>query len=314
MLSCDWGTSSFRLRLIDAVSGFIIHEIISDEGIHSVYHTWQKAGADESSRMTFYLSVIHRHIRQLEEKDTTIKQGLPVLISGMASSSIGIRELPYTAVPFFTDGRDMKVLHLDKQDFFGHELLLISGASTSKDVMRGEETQLIGCANKNQKGRQLFIFPGTHSKHVSTMGDTATNITTYMTGELFSMLSAHSILSASIVSSGGDEQENRQAFAQGVQTAQGQCLSHSLFLVRANQLLNRYSKTANCHYLSGLLIGAELEQVAGTAVDNITLVGAPVLAANYLQAFTILGVDAGITVADAADATIRGQLAVYRRM
>ena len=314
MLSCDWGTSSFRLRLVDTHSGAIINESVSDEGIRTVYNAWIKAGAAESRRMAFYLAVIDRHIQLLQQKDAGMPEDLPVIISGMASSSIGIKELPYSALPFFTDGKDIEVMQWTKQDFFAHELAIISGASTGKDVMRGEETQLIGCAAGNKSGKQLFIFTGTHSKHVTTEGGAVTDIITYMTGELFSLLAEQSILAASILSAGGDEQENKEAFAQGIKSGQGSSLSHSIFLVRTNQLLDRFSKEANYHFLSGLLIGSELEALSKTAVDSITLVGEARLLAHYLQAFAVLGIAAAVTIADAATATIRGQLTVYRRL
>jgi 2-dehydro-3-deoxygalactonokinase len=314
MLSCDWGTSSFRLRLVNVHSGAIIHESISDEGIRPVHNAWIKAGADESSRMPFYLAVIDRHIQLLQQKEAGIPNDLPVIISGMASSSIGIKELPYSAVPFLTDGKNIEVMQWGKQDFFAHPLVIISGASTGKDVMRGEETQLIGCAAGNNSGKQLFIFPGTHSKHVTTLNDAATDISTYMTGELFSLLAEKSILAASILPSGGDEQENNGAFAQGIKAGKGGSLSHSLFLVRTNQLLHRFSKEANYHFLNGLLIGSELEALSKKAVDSITLVGEARLLAHYLEAFAVLSIDAAVSIADAATATIHGQLAVYRRL
>jgi 2-dehydro-3-deoxygalactonokinase len=148
---------------------------------------------------------------------------------------------------------------------------------------------------------------------VSTAAGSATDITTYMTGELFSLLADQSILAASILPGGGNEKENGNAFQQGVTTAQGRSLSQNLFLVRTNQLFNRFSKQANFHFLSGLLIGAELEVLSKKQVDSIILSGEKKLLRNYLTAFETLGIQAAVRTVDAAAATIRGQLAVYRR-
>ncbi len=314
MLSCDWGTTSFRLRLIDTASGAVIDESVSHEGIRSVYNAWIKAGAAENGRRAFYLAVIDRHIKALARQQPAMQKQLPVIISGMASSTIGITELPYTSVPFFTDGRDMLVEKIEKTDYFMHEAGIISGACTDTDVMRGEETQLVGCASDSHTAKQLFIFPGTHSKHVTTAGGRATDITTYMTGELFNLLSEQSILSASVQSGGEVDEETKSAFRKGVAAGQGQCLSHSLFLVRTNQLFQQFSKQANYYYLSGLLIGSELEALLAKPVDTITLSGEKKLLDNYLAAFDILGIHAAVKIMDAATATIRGQLAIYRRI
>lgn len=314
MLSCDWGTTSFRLRLIDTATGTVINESVSDEGIRSVYNAWVKAGAVEESRSASYFAVIDRHIKVLAQQQPAMQQQLPVIVSGMASSTIGIIELPYTPVPFFTDGRDVLVKKIAQTDYFNHELSVISGACTGSDVMRGEETQLIGCADENDAATQLFIFPGTHSKHVSTANGRAVSITTYMTGELFSLLAEQSILSGSVQPGSNADEEAASAFRQGVVAGQGQCLLHTLFLVRTNQLFNRFSKQANYHYLSGLLIGAELTALQAKPLAAITLAGEKKLLDNYLAAFEILGIGAAIKIVDAATATVRGQLAVYRRL
>jgi 2-keto-3-deoxy-galactonokinase len=63
-----------------------------------------------------------------------------------------------------------------------------------------------------------------------------------------------------------------------------------------------------------LLIGSELEALSKKAVDSITLVGEARLLAHYLEAFAVLSIDAAVSIADAATATIHGQLAVYRRL
>ena len=314
-LSCDWGTSSFRLRLIDVGSGEAISESLSAEGISSVYEEWIKSGHEENQRMNFYFSVIDRHIKKIKRKVKDMEKGMPVIISGMASSNIGMIELPYAMLPFSSGGEDIEVKRIGNENLFAHELNIISGARTQTDVMRGEETQLIGCANGDMKGKQVFIFTGTHSKHVVTVSGEATAIKTYMTGELFNLLTRHSILADSVWPFGdADVRENTAAFEQGVKNGAGHNLSHSLFAVRTNQLLNRLSKEANYYYLSGLLIGTGLGELSKIEIDTITLVGEERLMANYSQALKILHSNANVKKTDAATATIQGQLAVYRRL
>lgn len=314
MLSCDWGTTSFRLRLVDTTTGKVIDESVSAEGIRAVYNEWTKAGVSENDRLAFYLAVINRHVKLLAQRQPAMHKQLPVIVSGMSSSTIGIKELPYTPVPFFTDGSDLLVETIAKTDWFPHDLSVISGACTDADVMRGEETQLVGCAGGSNTATQLLIFPGTHSKHIATSGGSATAITTYMTGELFNLLSEQSILSASVQAGGSTDEEAAAAFRKGVAAGQKQSLSHELFRVRTNQLFSRFSKQANFYYLSGLLIGAELEASSVKAAETLTLVGEKKLLDNYLAAFDALGIHAPVKIVDAATATIRGQLAIYRRL
>jgi len=314
-LSCDWGTSSFRLRLIDGGPGKVVAESLSDEGISRVYGAWKKNGQAEDKRAGFYFSVIYRHIQLIEQKGKIIENGIPIIISGMASSNIGMVELPYTVLPFLVDAGDMTIKKITGNDFYGFELQVISGARTDIDVMRGEETQLLGCAEASA-GRELFIFTGTHSKHVLVESNKAIDLKTYMTGELFKLLSEHSVLASSVDASGEetDENENEAAFEQGVENGATHNLLHSIFRVRTNQLLRRFSAATNYHYLSGLLIGAELADVKSMQMEKLVLVGEERLMANYLKAFTILTGANSIKAIDAGLATIQGHIKIYKRL
>ncbi|MEP6748790.1 MAG: 2-dehydro-3-deoxygalactonokinase [Bacteroidota bacterium] len=314
-LSCDWGTSSFRLRLIDITSEKTLAESSSNEGIAHVYAEWKNTGKDENERVHFYLSILENHISKIEESTATGVGNIPVIISGMASATIGIMELSYSIFPFLLTGENLKFKKIDKTHSFAHDLVIVSGARTDHDVMRGEETQLLGCTSIDTPGKQIFIFTGTHSKHITTIDGSATAIQTYMTGEFFELLARKSILSDSVTAGGSiEDKENKLAFEQGVQDSLRQNLLHHSFMVRTNQLFKRFSKTENYFYLSGLLIGAELSQVSTKDADAITIVGDNKIVVNYLLALEVLNIKTSVSTVDAAIATIRGQTAIYRNL
>src|SRR5258708_30558283 len=116
----------------------------------------------------------------------------------MASSNIGMNELRYKEIPFNVNEPGLVIKKMEAADEFKHSIVLISGVKTIDDAMRGEEKQLAGCVDENAEGEQLFIFPGTHSKHVRVKDQFITGIKTYMTGEFFELLSKKSILSSSV--------------------------------------------------------------------------------------------------------------------
>ena len=309
ILSCDWGTSSLRIRLVDNDTGLPVDELLAHEGIASVYEAWTKAALPAEQRLFFYQQVLKRYLEKLPQDIN----GLPIILSGMASSSIGIEELPYNPIPFTTDGKNIAVKTFTARTGFPHTLHIISGACTGLDVMRGEETQLVGCANQAGSQRTLYIFPGTHSKHVVTASGMATALTTYMTGELFQLLSTRSVLAASVAPGVGGATDEL-AFAAGVRASAGQALSHAIFMVRTNQVLKKMDAAANYDYLSGLLIGAELYDMDIAATDVIILVGEKKLVASYRLALDIMGIHTPIQSVDATTATINGHLAFYRRL
>lgn len=300
-LSCDWGTSSLRIRLVETASLRVIAEECCDKGIRDTYLLWKDSGeADAGKRIAFYLDRIGESIRNLAGRLSVSLEGVPLLLSGMASSSAGMAELPYRALPFLIDRDELITRSIPAGKDFSHPVLLISGLTNGRDVMRGEEVQLIGCLQGGMPGRAaagqsdggkgyapggsagekgdasgdrevgasagdgLYIFPGTHSKHILVKERAIVDFTTYMTGEFFGLLSQHSLLSGSVEAAPELPSEDAmRSFRQGVLDAVGTNLLHAAFRVRTNDLFGTLSKKENFHYLSGLLIGTELQALAG---------------------------------------------------
>src|SRR5690606_34017723 len=141
-ISCDWGSSSFRLKLIDREQMALVGECRTSVGISVIHDKWKKMHASEKvDRESFYLRYLADRIEELAKSLNIPLSGVPVVLSGMASSTIGIRELSYAKLLFAMDGRDAVIHWLTPRDGFNHRMLMISGCSKSTDVMRGEETQ-----------------------------------------------------------------------------------------------------------------------------------------------------------------------------
>ena len=298
-ISADWGTTHLRLRIVDRDRQAVIREVRSTHGIAATYEQWRNSGQAPATRLSFYQEILVREIRRLGD----LPQGLPLVVSGMASSSIGMVELPYKAVPFDINGTDLERAVLAASDTFPYRILLISGVRTDEDVMRGEETQLIGCRSAGN-GMRLYIVPGTHSKHIYVKEGNAVDFYTYMTGELFHLLSTKSILAASVAAGEGMPALLLPAFRAGVIQGRNADLLHSAFLVRTNQLLGGYSPADNYHYLSGLLIGEELRKIAGETMA-VTIVCADGLKEQYLSACQALHIT-DVHFVDADQALIAG--------
>lgn len=294
IISCDWGTSACRVRVLtDTVLASLENAI----GIAATFTDWQKT---TTPRIDFYLSVLQTAITELEHQNNLDLHDIPIVLSGMASSSIGMLELPYHPLPFLVSGEDLRPSVLPSTPDFPHVLLLVPGIRSVDDVMRGEETQLIGCGVISG----LCIFPGTHSKHIVVQDGRAVDFSTFMTGEFFGLLSRQSILAASVAEGEG----SAEAFLAGVDDARGSGLLHSAFAVRTNQLFGRFSKTDNYQYLSGLLIGEELK---GLDRQPVTLVAVPPLQEAYALALRQLGFT-DVAHVDAGKALAEGHRRIYR--
>ena len=319
-LSCDWGTSAFRLRLVEGASRRVVAVSRGDQGIAATFAAWKSAGAQPADRWSYFSRILAQHLARVADETGAALTGLPLVISGMASSSMGMRELPYARLPLAIDGSGLAVEHVAARGDFSHPVVIISGVRSSDDVMRGEETQLIGaCAlgaaqPAAPERSRVFVFPGTHSKHVDVRGAHAVAFRTYMTGEFFELLSAKSVL-ANSVTPGAElgTPENLAGFAAGVRAGAAGNVLNAAFHVRTRALLEQAAATENYHFLSGVLIGAELRELAA-ANATLTLVGAGPLLAAYQHAFQVLGARAPLASLDADDCLIAGQLTVATRL
>jgi 2-dehydro-3-deoxygalactonokinase len=248
--SCDWGTTNLRVRRV--VDGCVVREFGSASGVAQV----------EGNFATV-----------LQEAMETIGAKPPVVISGMAGSSIGWCELPYAELPFPLDGRGAVIREIEKGIF------LVSGVCGNKEIMRGEETELLGL--ENLPAETLAILPGTHSKHCQIRGAELVAFKTYLTGEVRQAIRSHTVLSRSIAG-GWDE----GAFREGVTAGASGTLLGELFRVRTRQVLDGCPAAANGAYLDGLLIGAELSGLA--SAPSVLVAAGPAQHVAYQTAIDTL--------------------------
>jgi len=273
LIGVDWGTSSLRAFLIGA-NGEVLDKVASSEGIMHV------PGRD-------FEAVFGRLIGAWAKG-----RKLPVLASGMITSRNGWIETPYVPVPL--GAGDLARALVSHRTSCGIELRFITGVTTDDasgpDVMRGEETQIIGAFAQGMSDG-TFVMPGTHSKWIRVSGNRIVDYATYMTGEIFSALKGHTIL-GTLIEEGPFSPEG---FSQGVTAGlkDGSALLHDLFHVRTLPLMGRMKATDVEDYLSGLLIGAETRAAKerGDADAIVTIIGRSDLTDRYETALAEAGID-----------------------
>lgn len=302
-LSCDWGTTSFRLRWVSPAG--ILAEIREPAGVKAIFEKISNdVAVRDTERSRFFASFLAAKLDEVRSRIAEPPAAVPLVISGMASSSVGWKELPYATVPFPLDGTALRFAELawDAPAWLGPTYLL-SGVATGENMMRGEEAEILGVMNDPDSAaglqRAMLILPGTHSKHVWIEDGSVVNFETFMTGELFEVLGRHSLLRASVNLDGRSStevsQEMRKAFTKGVLAARERGLAAGLFQVRTRAVLGQHPPDENTQFLSGLLVGAELERlakIAGTA--PVIIAAARGHSALYQSACEILGLAARV--------------------
>ena len=229
-----------------------------------------------------------------------------VVLSGMVGSALGWQEVPYvTGDVRLTDVQDYLVPVANAVAAVPTFIVpgyCVRNATGQPDVMRGEETQLLGAVAQGHTDG-WFVLPGTHSKWVRLEAARVVQLRTYMTGELFSVLQSHGTLASTAPAA--DTAWNDAAFAQGVRASDGMALSHLLFGVRARVVSGDIPASSAQSYLSGLLIGTELGDVmrspqAMQQHGSFKLIGTPELARHYQTAATLMGLTFEILDAQSA--------------
>lgn len=294
IIGCDWGTSFFRLRIIDSTTNTVVTELMSTDGIAKTNRRLEM----EAARFENFCEVILTNLTSLKSKVSFDINKLSIIISGMASSSIGMKELPYGYLPFgVQDASDLNVEIFERIKSFPNPLILVSGLRDKHDVMRGEEVQLLGLAHLMDFPKEMetiVILPGTHSKHCFVKNGVLSHFRTYLTGELYQILSEYSILSNSVTIETPKEWSAKavEAFSKGVLNARDTSMLVNLFKVRTNFLFKEMEKEDNALYLSGLLIGEELNNIClPSDTRPIILCGGENMNVLYKKALEVLGLE-----------------------
>jgi 2-dehydro-3-deoxygalactonokinase len=293
LVAIDWGTTSARAYRVDA-AGAIAEERHAPLGISAVR---ERAFADALA--TLLGDWAHERV--------------PRLACGMIGSRQGWIDAPYVECPAGVDALARSVVRTP-----GGELAIVPGVACRDDagipdVMRGEETQIAGATGAGEE-RVLAVLPGTHSKWARVVRGSIVEFRTFMTGEVYAVMLAHSILGRM---AGRAPATGGAAFDRGVERGlRSSGLLHHLFGARTLALAGDLSGEEAADWLSGILIGSELRsartwaQHGGDDASRVRLIGADALTVRYARALAHAGIDAESAAPGAA---ARGLFAIARR-
>ncbi len=271
LIALDWGSTRLRAFLLGD-GGEVLQTRQSSDGAATL------KGAEQ------YAAALAALVGDWRADHPELK----LLACGMVGSQYGWREAPYVRCPADAAALAGQVLKLDDR------ISIIPGLvddAAQPDVMRGEETQIVGALALNPAlaDDACLVLPGTHSKWARVKAGRVTGFATHMTGELFALLRQHSVLNR-LMPADGSSPASPEAFLKGVDAAREEgALSHQLFAVRTLGLFKQLVPEQLPDYLSGLLIGHELAHELQGSQPRVALIGDPALCARYAQALARFG-------------------------
>ena len=292
-LACDWGTTNVRAWVVTE-DGKVARSRDFPLGV-------AKLAPGEAAR----------RFRD-EVRPGLVAEALPAILCGMIGSNLGWAVADYLPCPAGEAELRGALLQVEGGKRPVHIVpgLRCAGPAGASDVMRGEETQAVGWiaqAEERRRGRWIICHPGTHAKWIEVVDGQVTRFLTAMTGELFAVLSRHSVLKTDA------PPDDPAAFDEGLTAAaDGSALASRLFSARARVVADGRPETSAAAYLSGLLIGAEVAsapRLLGLTQDTrIALVGEPGLCRWYARALA----DRPHSVHNGDKAALSGLSALHR--
>lgn len=278
-LACDWGTTNLRAWVVGDDGAVAANRDFPDLGVSRL------APGEAATRF------------RDEIRPALGAESLPALLCGMVGSTLGWTVIPYRDCPAELEDLAKGLVRVaDEPPAWIVPGLKCPGVTPASDVMRGEETQVLGWVALDParaRGRHLVCHPGTHAKWALVEDGRLVRFVTAMTGELFDVLRNHSVLRTD------DPADDPAAFAEGVAAAgDGGALSTRLFSARARVVGDGASAVSTAEYLSGLLIGAEIASVprllGAEPGSPVELVGDLKLCGWYEKALRLRGVTSAV--------------------
>jgi 2-dehydro-3-deoxygalactonokinase len=295
LLACDWGTTNLRAWTLDE-AGQVVQAREFALGV-------SKLQPGEAARRF-----------EDEVRPSFRAEGLPAILCGMIGSNLGWKAAPYADCPAGLPELAGALTAVDDGSAWVRIVpgLRCQGIAGSPDVMRGEETQVLGWIAQHPdraRGRHVICHPGTHAKWVLVEDGRIVRFVTAMTGELFAVLGRHSVLKSDA------PPDDLEAFDEGLAAAgDGDALATRLFTARARVVGGDRKADSTPSYLSGLLIGSEAASVPrllGVAADQpIALLGDAALCRFYGRALERRGL--AYKTFDGEAAALAGLFALYQ--
>lgn len=290
-IAVDWGTSNLRAWAMGA-DGRPLAEATSPAGMGGL----SAAGFEPA-------------LLALAEPWLAPGRRTRAVACGMVGARQGWVEAGYAAVPCPPCGPAVRAPVTDPR----LEVLILPGLSQAApaDVMRGEETQIAGLIAAEPGFDGVACLPGTHTKWAHVSAGEVVSFASFMTGELFALLSTASVLRHSVAAEGWSAPDFAEAVAETL--ARPERLAGRLFGLRAEGLLAGLAPERARARLSGLLIGAELAAARPYWLGrDVVLIGAPALARAYAEALAPAGL--ALRLRDAAAMTLAGLAAAHARL
>ena len=200
-----------------------------------------------------------------------------ILASGMITSEFGLCSLEHIKTPAGIDELHKSMYKTYIEEISTIPFVFIRGVKIqaetyeNTDMMRGEETELMGIINPKYRNC-VYVLPGSHSKIIklNTDGKIA-DFSTTLTGEMISTLSNETILKDAIDLK-NSVLDNR-FLLKGYDYCKTNGINKALFKVRVLKNVFNESKDKTYSFFMGIVLCDEVEQIINSKCKTVVIGG-----------------------------------------
>lgn len=261
-ITVDGGTTNTRISLVS--NNTVIDTLKLSVGA--------RAGIGESDALRLALK---SGIAELLSRNGKCEDDiLKILASGMITSELGLVALPHLVTP-----AGIRELHATMHEELFSDVskipfVFVRGVKTrgdrldSVDMMRGEETELVGIFS----GEGVYILPGSHSKiiQVDAQGR-ITDFKTMLTGEMIYAIAESTILKSAVDLAIDEIDEKKLHF--GYEYAKSHGINEALFKTRVLKNLFGGGEVETYSFYIGAMISGEIDYVLSLSAKRIVIGG-----------------------------------------
>ena len=241
-----------------------------------------------------------------------------ILASGMITSEFGLCSLPHVNAPvgmceLNASMHEILLPTISSIPFvFIRGVKLLGDTVEATDMMRGEETELMGLLSTPPTQNTLYVLPGSHSKLIETdQSGRICRFSTMLTGEMIAALSEGTILKDAVDLA--IEAQDEQCLCDGYRYTAVHGLNESLFKVRILKNLFAKSPTEVYSFFLGAVLADEIQAILRSSAPRVVIGGkAQIKRATkaLLRAFSDKEI-VSVSEADVDSSSTRGAIRIY---
>lgn len=200
-----------------------------------------------------------------------------ILASGMITSEFGLYNLEHALLPMGLGDLHNAMEEVVLSDVseipfvFMRGVKFCGGEAHNTDIMRGEETELMGIMEKND-GECLYVLPGSHSKLIKVDKDgKICEFSTMLTGEMIWALSQSTILKDAVDLN--QSEINNEYLLKGASYSKEYGINEALFKCRVLKNILKADKAQVYSFFMGTVLWGEIDRIIKSDAKKIVVGG-----------------------------------------